>query len=79
MEKLNDVTRELMNTRFGHDNLLALATMDGDTPQVRTVNGCYLDGSFYIITNAHSGKIAQLEENSKAALAGDWFTAHGMR
>ncbi len=76
-EKLNDLTRELMDIRFGYDNLIALATVDGDIPHVRTVNSCYIDGSFYVITNAHSGKIAQLATNPKAAISGDWFTAQG--
>ncbi len=77
-DKLTNETRELMDLRFGCDNLIALATVDGDQPCVRTVNSCYIDGSFYVITNTHSGKIAQLEKNPKAAISGDWFTAHGM-
>jgi len=78
MEKLNARTAELMTIRFGHDNLIALATIDGDIPAVRAVNTYYEDGSFYIITNAHSGKIAQLAKNPAAAICGDWFTAHGI-
>ena len=77
MEKLNATTSEFMVTRFGHDNLIALATMTGDLPQVRAVNAYYENGSFYIITHALSGKMAQLAENPNAAICGDWFTAHG--
>ena len=78
MEKLNATTSEFMVTRFGHDNLIALATTAGDLPQVRTVNAYYENGSFYIITHALSGKMAQLAENPNAAICGDWFTAHGI-
>ena len=78
MEKLNARTSELMTRRFGHDNLIALATIDGDMPAVRAVNTYYEDGSFYVITNAKSGKMLQLSKNSAAAICGDWFTAHGI-
>ncbi|MBR5219507.1 MAG: pyridoxamine 5'-phosphate oxidase family protein, partial [Clostridia bacterium] len=60
MEKLNETTAALMEKRFGHDNLIALATTAGDLPQVRAVNAYYENGSFYIITYARSGKMTQL-------------------
>ena len=78
MEKLNQTTAELMTRRFGHDNLIALATTEGEIPQVRAVNAYYENGSFYIITHALSGKMAQLRDNPNAAICGDWFTAHGI-
>ncbi len=78
MEKLNAYTSELMAKRFGHDNLIALATVDGTVPNVRAVNSYYENGSFYVITNALSGKMAQLRANPAAAICGDWFTAHGI-
>lgn len=78
MEKLNAITAELMTKRFGHDNLIALATTDGNLPQVRAVNAYYEDGAFYVITHARSGKMTQLAENPCAAICGDWFTAHGI-
>lgn len=77
-EKLSPVTISLMNERFGHDNLIALATVDGGRPAVRAVNTYYEDGSFYVITHALSGKMRQLAENPEAAICGDWFTAHGI-
>ena len=46
MEKLTPTTAALMMGRFGHDNLIALATTDGNMPQVRTVNAYYEDGAF---------------------------------
>ena len=78
MEKLNRTTAELMTRRFGHDNLIALATTAGEIPQVRAVNAYYENGSFYIITHALSGKMQQLKDNPNAAICGDWFTARGV-
>lgn len=78
MEKLTPITIQLMNERFGHDSLIALATMDGSRPAVRAVNAYYEDGSFYVVTHALSGKMKQLAENPEAAICGDWFTAHGI-
>ena len=77
MEKLTKITTDIMNERFGKDNIIALATVDGDMPAVRNVDAYYEDGAFYIITYALSGKMKQLEKNNKVAIAGDWFTAHG--
>lgn len=77
MEKLTPTTRELMKERFGHDNLIALATSEDNIPMVRAVNSYYEDGSFYVITYALSNKMKQIEKNPAAAICGDWFTAHG--
>ena len=76
--KLNSEIAAIMDERFGHDNLIALATVDGDSPAVRTVNAYYEDGSFYTVTYALSGKMQQIARNPKIAICGDWFTAHGM-
>ena len=78
MEKLSPVTASLMNERFGHDTLIALATVDNGRPAVRAVNTYYEDGAFFVITHALSGKMRQLAENPEAAICGDWFTAHGI-
>lgn len=77
MEQLSQETKRLMDERFGHDSVIALATQDGDMPSVRYVNAYYEDGAFYVITYALSNKMQQLEKNQKVAVAGDWFTAHG--
>ena len=68
---------KIMEERFGHDNLIALATAEDNRPYVRTVDAYYEGGSFYIITYARSNKIMQLEKNPCAAISGEWFTAHG--
>jgi len=77
MEKLTLETKEIMNERFGKDNIIAIATVKDGKPYVRNVNGFYEDGAFYIITYALSNKMKQIEENPHVAISGDWFTAHG--
>ncbi len=68
----------IMQERFGHDNLIALATVDGFSPAVRTVNAYYEDGSFYVVTYALSGKMQQIRANPQVAICADWFTARGV-
>ena len=77
MEKLNEVTRQIMDERFGRDNVISLATSVDNMPYVRYVNAYYENGAFFVITYAHSNKMKQLEKNPTVALAGDWFTANG--
>ena len=76
--KLNNEIAALMNARFGHDNLIALATVDGDSPAVRAVNAYYEGGCFYTITHGLSGKMQHIAANPKVAICGDWFTARGV-
>lgn len=75
--KLNDEIETILTERFGKDALIALATESGGTPYVRAVNAYYEDGAFYVITHALSNKMRQLAQNPAAAIAGEWFTAHG--
>ena len=77
MEKLSGVAEAVMEVRFGKDNVIALATDSEGMPSVRYVNAYYENGSFYIITYGLSNKMKQIEKNPVAAIAGDWFTAHG--
>lgn len=70
--------RELMQERFGRDNLLTLATVDGNRPSVRYINAYYEDGAFYVITHARSAKMQQIAAEPAVGLAGDWFTGHGL-
>lgn len=76
--KLNEKIIGILEDRFGHDSLIALATAEGSMPHVRTVNAVYIDGAFYVVTYALSGKMRQIEKNPAVAVAGDWFTAHGL-
>ena len=75
--KLTPEISAIMDERFGHDNLIALATVDGASPAVRTVNAYYEDGCFYTVTYALSGKIQHIAKNPQVAICGDWFTARG--
>lgn len=76
--KNNEITNAIIQERFGKDSLIALATVDGDIPAVRTVNTVYIDGAFYVVTYALSGKMKQIAKNPTVAICGDWFTTHGV-
>lgn len=77
MEKLTPETKNLMDERFGHDCIIALATTDEGLPYVRNVNAYYENGAFYVVTYALSNKMNHIAKNPTVAIAGDWFTAHG--
>ncbi len=54
---------------FQRQNLISLATAEGDQPRVRIVSLIRLDGGFYVITGARGGantaKVRQIKENPK--------------
>ena len=77
-EKFPLEAQRIMNDRFNKDSLIALATVDGNTPHVRAVNSYYEDGCFYTITYALSNKMKQIALNPAVAICGDWFTGHGI-
>ena len=77
MEKLSNVTEQIMLERFGGDSLISLATAADNVPYVRTVNTFYEDGAFYVLTYGLSNKMRQIAENPTVAVSGDWFTAQG--
>ena len=77
-EKFPTEAQNIMNDRFQKDSLIAIATMDGNTPCVRAVNSYYEDGCFYTVTYALSGKMKQIAENPIVAVCGDWITGHGI-
>lgn len=77
-EKFPKKAQEIMDERFKHDTLIAVATSDENTPYVRAVNSYYENGAFYIITHALSNKMLQIQKNSTVAICGEWFTAHGI-
>lgn len=77
MIKIRPEVEKIMMERFGKDTVIALSTVENEVPYVRYVNAYYENGAFYIITYSLSSKIKQLEKNSNAAIAGEWFTAHG--
>lgn len=77
MEKLNKITAEIMNGRFGKDSLIALATAEDNVPYVRAVNAFYENRAFYVITYKTSNKMRQIEKNPTVAVSGEWFTGTG--
>ena len=77
-EKFPLEAQRIMNDRFNKDSLIALATVDGNTPHVRAVNSYYEDGCFYTITYALSNKMKQMADDPTVAICGDWFTGHGI-
>lgn len=77
-KKIPEEAKRLMDERFGHDTLIALATAADDIPNVRAVNAYYENGAFYIITHAQSNKMKQIAENPNVGLCGEWFNAHGI-
>lgn len=77
MIRLSEEAEAIMTERFGKDTVIALATAEDGIPYVRNVNAYYEDGAFYIITYALSNKMKQLEKNPVAAIASEWFIAHG--
>ena len=78
MREFSREVEQIMTGRFGKDTVIALATIENETPYVRYVNAYYENGAFYIITYALSNKIKHIEHNPTVAIAGEWFTAHGM-
>ena len=77
-DKFPAEAKRIMNDRFRKDSLIAVATLDGNVPCVRTVNSYYEDGCFYTVTYALSGKMRQIAVNPVVAVCGDWFTGHGV-
>ena len=76
--KITPEVASVLDMRFGCDNLIALATVDGSSPAVRTVNAYYEDSCFYTVTYALSGKMQQIAVNHRVAISGEWFTARGV-
>ena len=70
MEKLTDETKALMEERFGHDTILALATVEDGVPHVRSVDAYYEDRAFYIITYGLSNKMRHISKNPVTAVSG---------
>lgn len=76
--KHNAQTDLILTERFGKDSLIALATVEDGMPHVRTVDAVYIDGDFYVVTYALSGKMQQIAKNPTIAISREWFTAHGV-
>ncbi|MDR1836700.1 MAG: pyridoxamine 5'-phosphate oxidase family protein [Treponema sp.] len=78
MSKYDDAIK-IMNERFGKDSPISIATMDGNRPSVRMVNGYYEDGAFYVVTYTLSNKMKQIKANPEVAVCSvEWFAGHGV-
>jgi len=76
---MNNDVEKILDQKFGYDNLISVATVDENTPYVRTVNSYYENGAFYTITHALTKKMKQIEKNPKVAIcSNDWFCGHGI-
>lgn len=70
---------DIMSKYFSKDNLLSLATMNGNSPNVRCVDAYFENGCFYAICYALSNKIKEIEANPNVAFCSpDWLTGHGL-
>ena len=78
MEKLSAQAAQIMDERFGHDTVIALATLKDGRPRVRSVDALFIGGAFYVVTDARSGKMRQLAVNPACAVSGEWFSAQGL-
>ena len=60
---------ESIQSKFGEQQVIYLATCDGDQPKVRPVSLIYKADKFYIITGARGGvnanKLVQIRKNPK--------------
>ena len=75
---INKKADQILHERFKSGKLVALATCHDDMPSVRAVNAYYENECFYIMTDASSGKMRELELNPKVALCGELFNGHGV-
>jgi len=68
----------IMVERFSKDNLIAIATTDGERLYNRVVDTYFENGAFYVSTYALSNKMTQIEKNPDVAVCAiDWFSGHG--
>ncbi|HOO75370.1 MAG: pyridoxamine 5'-phosphate oxidase family protein [Thermotogae bacterium] len=57
-----------MKKQFGHDVIMALATVSGNGTNVRNVDAYYKDGNIYITSHGESNKMKEIEKNSNVSL-----------
>lgn len=68
----------VLNELFSRDYQFALATCDDNIPSVRFVDTFYDNGSFYIVTQAQSLKVLEIELNEKVALCNNSYRFSGI-
>ncbi len=69
MSEMDESLPEEIKGYFAKQNLISLATAEGDQPRVRIVSLIRLDNCFYVITGARGGaetaKVRQIKENPR--------------
>jgi len=69
MSQTRKVTLNEIEAHFQKQNLVSLATAEGDQPRVRIVSLIRINGGFYVITGARGGaqtaKVRQIKQNPK--------------
>ncbi len=69
MSRTRKVMLNEIEAHFQKQNLVSLATAEGDQPRVRIVSLIRINGGFYIITGARGGaqtaKVRQINQNPK--------------
>jgi general stress protein 26 len=75
---LNKEADKILKERFRTGQLIALATSIDNRPYVRAVNAYYEDGVFYVMTDASSGKMKQIEMNPEVAICGQLLNGRGV-
>ena len=75
---MNIQADKILYERFKSGQLIALATSEDNKPYVRAVNAYYENGVFYIMTDASSGKMKQMEKNPEVAICGQLLNARGI-
>jgi len=66
-----------METLYGQDVPMSLATADGDQPNVRMIDVYFWGGAFYAVTHMKSHKMLEIAQNPRVALNHVLFVAKG--
>jgi len=77
MSKYDDAMK-IMTEKYGKDEVWSIATTDGESYDVRFVDGYYEDGLLYIVTYALSTKMQHIEVEPNIPICTFWFKGHGI-
>ncbi len=66
-----------METLYGRDVPMSMATVDGDRPGVRVVDVYFFGGAFYAVTHRKSAKMREISKNPNVALNHLLFVTRG--
>lgn len=78
MQQYFNRAMEVLNEKFGHNVVLALATVSDGNVSVREINGYYKDGKLYTITTSNSRKVKDIEAHPQVALCKQMSRLTGM-